>query len=185
MEPTPTQTKMHPTKKILLLTCICCSLTNCSNIFTGTSSDVQINSQPSGASSLRASQLGGYGGGVYSSRAYGSDDIGIFGTPNLGSKPTAVIERDGDTSRIYGGKKIGIFGTANFGAFANWLSAAALVGSMSRKCIHFAETAAAPRKLRFPHKDPESRDKNSLISIFGMLDAFDVVDGIFPKRTIW
>jgi len=82
-------------KKILLLTGICCSLTNCSTLFTGTSSDVQINSQPSGASSLRASQLGGY-----SSRAYGSDDIGIFGTPNLGSKPTAVIERDGYTSRI-------------------------------------------------------------------------------------
>ena len=42
-------TKMHPTKKILLLTGICCSLTNCSTLFTGTSSNVQINSHPAGA----------------------------------------------------------------------------------------------------------------------------------------
>jgi hypothetical protein len=40
---------MNQIKKILVLTGICCSLTNCSTLFTGTSSNVQINSQPSGA----------------------------------------------------------------------------------------------------------------------------------------
>lgn len=73
-----------------------------------------------------------------------------------------------------GGNKL-----SDFGAFANWLFAAALVGSMARKCIHFAETAAAPSELLFPHKGPETRYKNSLITIPSILDAFDVVDGIF------
>jgi hypothetical protein len=78
-----------------------------------------------------------------------------------------------------GGNKL-----SNFWAFANWLFAAALAGSMAREGVHLAETAAAPSELFIPHKNPETRDKNSLMSIAGILDAFDVVDGIFPKRTI-
>lgn len=73
---------------------------------------------------------------------------------------------------------------SDFGAFAKWLFAAAFLGSMARKGIHFAETAAAPSEVFIPHKNPETRDKDSLMSIAGILDAFDVVDGIFPKRTI-
>jgi len=61
---------------------------------------------------------------------------------------------------------------------------AALAGRMARKGIHFAKTAAAPRDVVFSDKDPETRDKKSLISIAGILDAFHMVDGIFPKRTI-
>lgn len=80
---------------------------------------------------------------------------------------------------ISGGNKL-----SDFGAFANWLFAAALVGSMARERIHFAETATAPSELLFSNENPETRDKNSLISIAGILDAFNVVDGIFPRRAI-
>ena len=74
---------------------------------------------------------------------------------------------------------------SNFCGFLNWLFATALAGSMARKGIHFAETTTAPRELVFPHKDPETCDKNSLISIAGMLDAFDVVHGIFLQWPVW
>jgi hypothetical protein len=80
---------------------------------------------------------------------------------------------------ISGGNKL-----SDFRGFTNWFFAVAFVGRMARKCIHFAKTAAAPSELVFPQKDPETRDKNSLISIAGIFDTFDVVDGIFPQRTI-
>ena len=68
---------------------------------------------------------------------------------------------------------------SNFCGFLNWLFATALAGSMARKGIHFAETAAVPWDVVFSCKYPEARDEKPLISIPRRSDAFHVVDGIF------
>jgi hypothetical protein len=79
---------------------------------------------------------------------------------------------------------LGCYKLSDYGVFTNRQFTAAFFGSMARKCIHFTETAAAPSELFILHKNPETCDKNSLMSIAGILDAFDVVDGIFPRWTI-
>jgi hypothetical protein len=61
---------------------------------------------------------------------------------------------------------------------------AALVGSMARKEIDLAQTAAMPSNYGCPIKCRQASDEASLKSIAGILDAFDVVDGIFPSRVI-
>jgi hypothetical protein len=49
-------------------------------------------------------------------KVYDEKDIDPFGNPNIGAKPTRVIETDGETLKVYDKKDIDPFGTPNIGA---------------------------------------------------------------------
>ena len=65
----------------------------------------------------------------------------------------------------------------DFGAGGRFF-ATAFVGSMTRKEVHLAETAAIPGHVVFSNKDPDTRDEESLMTIPRRPDIFHVVDAI-------
>ena len=71
----------------------------------------------------------------------------------------------------------------DFGAGGRFF-ATAFVGSMARKEVHLAETAAIPGHVIFSNKDPDTRDEESLMSIRCRPDFFHVVDGFFIQRPV-